>query len=218
MARKTHQQLGERSLTAVRVPVTASREDAMTDRADRMARFAAGARRILARALTLGGVVVAGWLLALLFGASPAAAGSATAETAAAGTTASGSEAAADSRPATDAALAIPSTEAVTGSAKDGLPAPDAPVLDNTGAMAGLKVDGLTSQSHPGYPAPSTVKESSGPNGLVPNGGNGPFGPGMGDVARSAFDPRLLVQRVPLARVLPPVFRTAADDPSFSPD
>ncbi|MFI6485549.1 hypothetical protein ACIBH1_47120 [Nonomuraea sp. NPDC050663] len=150
-----------------------------------MARFAAGARRILVRALTVGGLMIAGWLLAMLFGASPA-----TAET----------------------------TQAVTASATDIFPAADSSSV-NAEAMAGLNVDGLTSQSKPGTPVPSTAGDSHGPNGLVPNGGgSGPFGPGMGDVARSAFDPRLLAQRAPLACVLPPVVRTAADDPSFSPD
>jgi hypothetical protein len=84
--------------------------------------------------------------------------------------------------------------------------------------MAGLTVDGLTSQSEPGLPEPSTAGKNLGGNGLVPSGGSGSFGPGMGDVARSVFDPRLAVQRAPLAWVLPPVVRTAADDPSFSPD
>lgn len=87
-------------------------------------------------------------------------------------------------------------------------------------AMAGRRVNGLTSQYTPGSTAPSAehtivahfVASNSG------GGGSGPFGPGVGDVARSIEDPRLMVLPVPLAGILPPVVRTAADDPSFSPD
>ncbi|MEV0586753.1 hypothetical protein [Nonomuraea sp. NPDC050310] len=159
-----------------------------------MARFAAGARTVLSRALTVGGLMVAGWLLALLFGAAPANAEAAQTQ--------------ARTHEASQGVTGFPTVDTTTAS-----------VPDNTEAMAGLHVDGLTSQSKPGLPTPSTAGDTSGPNGLVPNGGgSGPFGPGMGDVARFAFDPRLLAQRAPLACVLPPVVRTAADDPSFSPD
>ena len=86
--------------------------------------------------------------------------------------------------------------------------------------MAGRGVDGLTSQSKPGFPAPATADHGSGDNGFVPQngGGSGLFGPGPGDVAWFAYDPRLTTQRAPLAFVLPPVVRTAADELSFSPD
>jgi hypothetical protein len=147
-----------------------------------MARFAAGARRLVVRACTIGGLLAVGWLLAVVFGlfsASPAAADS----------------------------TAVPGvSNAVAAS-------------DNAAAMAGREVDGLTSQSKPALPAPSTVDLSSGSHGFVPQGGGGSgLGPGMGDVARSYADPRLTALRAPLACVLPPVVRTAADDPSFSPD
>jgi hypothetical protein len=90
----------------------------------------------------------------------------------------------------------------------------------NAEAMAGRGVDGLTSQYAPGFPAPSTAEYKAGANGLAPQpgGGSGPFGPGLGDVVRSIIDPRLMVLPAPPAAVLPPVVRTAADDPSFSPD
>jgi hypothetical protein len=85
--------------------------------------------------------------------------------------------------------------------------------------MAGRTVDGLNSQRDPGLPAPSSAGKILDTNGLVPNGGgSGPFGPAAGDIARSVFDPRLQARRALLAYVLPPVVRTAADDPSFSPD
>ncbi len=70
--------------------------------------------------------------------------------------------------------------------------------------MAGLTVDGLTSQSDPGLPPPSTADHILDTNGLVPTGGgNGPFGPGMGDVARSVFDPRLEARRAPWRSCFP---------------
>ncbi|MEU8251991.1 hypothetical protein [Nonomuraea sp. NPDC048916] len=171
----------------------------MTERADRMARFAAGVRRVIARAVAVGFLLAAGWLLAILFGMLFAA------------------PAAAESTAATGAGTPL----AVTGSVTDGVAAVDGkvPALDNAGAMAGLTVDGLTSQSDPGLPAPSTASKMLDTDGLVPNGGgSGPFGPGMGDIARSVDDLRPEAERAPLARVLPPVVRTAADDPSFSPD
>ncbi|RSN03167.1 hypothetical protein DMB42_35335 [Nonomuraea sp. WAC 01424] len=158
-----------------------------------MARFAAGARGVVVRAVTMGALVAAGWLLAVVFGMMSAA------------------PAAADA------------TAATTGAA-DAAPAPlSAPASlsasDNAEAMAGRTVDGLNSQQDPGLPPPSSAGKILDTNGLVPNGGgSGPFGPGLGDVARSGVDPRLQYQLAIAARVLPPVVRTAADDPSFSPD
>ncbi|MET8140024.1 hypothetical protein ABZU32_06925 [Sphaerisporangium sp. NPDC005288] len=92
----------------------------------------------------------------------------------------------------------------------------DAPA--DAGAMAGRMVDGLTSQSKPLSPQPSTADHSAGANGFVPRPGSGPFGSGFGDVARSVFDPRLAVAPAEMASVLAPVVRAVADDPSFSPD
>lgn len=193
MARTSAQRWRDLTLAARRVPVTVPAESTMADRADRMARFAAGAHRLVARAAAVGVLLAAGWLLAMLFGmlsATPAAADSTAAPV-------------------------------VAGSITDDFPTAGeaASVTGNAEAMAGLKVDGLTSQSTPGMPDPSTATKNMGANGLAPNaGGNGPFGPGVGDIARSLFDPRFTAQRAPLACVLPPVVRTAADDPSFSPD
>ncbi|WP_344858911.1 hypothetical protein [Planomonospora alba] len=176
-------------------------------------RSATGARSTVRRVLAVGGLFAVGWLLAVVFGllgAAPAAADTAAVtevvSEAAAETAGSGALGAAASGPAS--------------------PAGDFPTesghLSATGnaeAMAGRGVDGLTSQSSPGSPARSTV-DHAGANGFVPqsNGGSGLFGPGVGDIARFVFDPRLRAQRAPLACVLPPVVRTAADDPSFSPD
>ncbi|WP_433249031.1 hypothetical protein ACQPYK_01625 [Streptosporangium sp. CA-135522] len=183
-----------------------SADDAIFARADRMARFAAGTWQIVRRVFAIGGLLAAGWLLAVVFGLLAAA------------------PAAADTTAATGVARSDAPDSAASGSA---LQAEDFPTdsggLSATGnaeAMAGRGVDGLTSQSKPLSPAPATVDHSSGADGLVPQtgGGSGLSGPCMGDVARFVYDPRLMAQRAPLACVLPPVVRTAADDPSFSPD
>ncbi|MEU0568723.1 hypothetical protein ABZ297_25550 [Nonomuraea sp. NPDC005983] len=177
--------------------MTDSTEHTIIERPRRMARFAAGARQALARAAALGALVAAGWLLAVLFGMI------------------SSSPAAAESTAATE------TPHAVTGPITGDFPTAGGKVSasDNAEAMAGLTVDGLTSQSDPGLPQPSTASKMLGTNGLAPNGGgSGPFGPGMGDIARSFVNPRLAATPAPLACVLPPVVRTAADDPSFSPD
>ncbi|MFI7453681.1 hypothetical protein ACIBQX_39750 [Nonomuraea sp. NPDC049714] len=194
MARTSVQQVGDMSLAARRVPATISADGSITCRADRMARFAAGARRVIVRAAAAGVLLVAGWLLAVAFGmlfAAPAAAD-------------------------TTAATGVGTPQPATGiSPVSGMTS----ASDDAGAMAGLTVDGLTSQSDPGLPPPSTADNILDTDGLVPNGGgNGPFGPHVGDVARSDFDPRLEARHVPWAFELPPVVRTAADDPSFSPD
>lgn len=204
------------SPAARHVPVTVSADDAgdagdvgdaVLARGDRMARFAAGARRAAGRVLGACVLLAAGWLLAVVFGlpgAAPAAA-----DTTAAATGADG--------------LPVPGP-AASGSAPqaDVLP-PDGYRLSttpNAEAMAGRSVDGLTSQSTPALPAPSTADHDSGANGFVPQGGGGPglSGPGAADVTRFVYDPRPMAQRAPMACVLPPVVRTAADDPSFSPD
>ncbi|TDD11668.1 hypothetical protein E1294_44755 [Nonomuraea diastatica] len=178
-----------------------------------MARFAAGARRLVMRATAVGALVAAGWLLAVLFGmltAAPAAADS-TAATGASATSAAG-------LPATETA-AVPSAVTEVGASAASLDPDHVSASDNAEAMAGRTVDGLNSQQDPGLPTPSTAGQILDTNGLVPNGGgSGPFGSATGDVARSVFDPRLEARRAPPAYVLPPVVRTAADDPSFSPD
>ncbi|MEV6160092.1 hypothetical protein AB0L53_58120 [Nonomuraea sp. NPDC052129] len=203
------------ALASRRVPVIIFAEDAIADRAARMARFAAGARQVIARVVAAGVLLAAGWLLAVLFGLLFAA------------------PAAADSTAATGTATAAGTSHTVTGSITDGFPTADGRVSasdnaemigkvsasDNAEAMAGRTVDGLNSQSDPGLPPASPATDILDTNGLVPNGGgSGPFGPSMGDIARSFFDPRIEARRAPLASVLPPVVRTAADDPSFSPD
>ncbi|WP_246083728.1 hypothetical protein [Nonomuraea diastatica] len=196
-----------------RLPVTLQGQDTATDRVDRMARFAAGARRLVMRATAVGALVAAGWLLAVLFGmltAAPAAADS-TAATGASATSAAG-------LPATETA-AVPSAVTEVGASAASLDPDHVSASDNAEAMAGRTVDGLNSQQDPGLPTPSTAGQILDTNGLVPNGGgSGPFGSATGDVARSVFDPRLEARRAPPAYVLPPVVRTAADDPSFSPD
>ncbi|MGW0192032.1 hypothetical protein [Nonomuraea sp. NPDC003201] len=185
-----------------RLPVTVPAHDVTTVRIDRMARFAAGARRLVVRAVTVGALVAAGWLFAVIFGmltAAPAAAEVAT--------------------PAADAQAKTTAAQTVDGAASAQVPHSLTSPDDNAEAMAGRTVDGLNSQQDPGLPSPSTAGKILDTNGLVPNGGgSGSFGAAAGDVARSVFDPRLPVLRALLARVPAPVVRTAADDPSFSPD
>ncbi|SEN00870.1 hypothetical protein [Nonomuraea pusilla] len=262
MTRTMVQQPRAMALAVLRVPVTPSRPGVTGGRAHRMARFAEAARRLLVRAFATGGLVAAGWLIAVLFGAftaTPAAAdttaamGTATetasgAEVAVSREVASGAEVGASQEVASRAEVAVPvrgasgaevpADASVTPGA--GVPAAgqvdgvragassmgwfpshlDVPTAgtDNAAAMAGRTVNGVNSQQDPGLPAPSSAAEILDTNGLVPSGGNGPFGPGMGDVTRSLFDPRLQIRRAPVACGLPLVVRTAADDPSFSPD
>ncbi|WP_226899110.1 hypothetical protein [Nonomuraea phyllanthi] len=224
MARAVVLQPGAMPLVAHRLPVTSSAQDATTDGIHRMARFAAGARRLVVRTVTVGALVAAGWLLAVLFGmltAAPAAAEATTAEaTTAEATTAEAVNAEAVNVEATtagDAAAAISVSDAL---GSQSLTRPGRlSRSDNAEAMAGRTVDGLNSQQDPGLPSPSTAGKILDTNGLVPNGGgSGPFGAAAGDVARSVFDPRLQARRALQAPVSPPVVRTAADDPSFSPD
>ncbi len=206
MARVPHGQWRASSPAVRRAPVALPVDDTIPDRADRMARFAAGTRRGVRQALAIGGLLAAAWLLAVVFGllgAAPAIADT-TATTGEAGsqtphTAASGSASRADVFPTVSGGLSA---------------------THNAEAMAGRGVDGLTSQSKPGFPVPATVEHGSGANGFVPQsgGGSGLPGPGPGDVAWFAYDPRQMTRRVPPAFVLPPVVRTAADDPSFSPD
>lgn len=206
MARMPQGQWRASSPAAQRVPVAVPADDAIFAWADRMARFAAGTRQIVRRVFAIGGLLAAGWLLAVVFGLLGAA------------------PAAADTTAATGVAHSDAPDSAASGSAlqADVFPT-DSGGLSATGnaeAMAGRGVDGLTSQSKPTSPAPATVDHSSGADGFVPqsSGGPGLSGPGVGDVSRFVYDPRLTAQRAPLACVLPPVVRTAADDPSFSPD
>jgi hypothetical protein len=206
VARTPQGQWRASSPAARRVPVTVPVDETIFARGDRMARFAAGTRQIVGRVSAIGGLLAAGWLLAIVFGllgAAPAAANT----TAEAGAARSGTLDTAASE------SALQADDVPTGS---GILS----ATDTAEAMAGRGVDGLTSQSRPGFPAPATVEHGSGANGFVPQsgGGSGLSGPGPGDVAWFAYDPRQTTRRVPPAFVLPPVVRTAADDPSFSPD
>ncbi|MFF0572937.1 hypothetical protein [Streptosporangium saharense] len=171
-----------------------------------MARFVVGARAVFRRALALGGVLAAGWLLALVFGLLGAA-------PAAADTTAAAGAARLDAPDSTAPGPAFQAGVFPTGGGGFS-------VSGDAAAMAGRGVDGLTSQSKPTSPAPASDDHSAGANGFVPqgSGGSGPSGPGVGDVTRFVHDPRVTARRAPAARALPPVVRTAADDPSFSPD
>ncbi|WP_181871512.1 hypothetical protein [Sphaerisporangium album] len=190
-----------------------------------MARFVAGSR--LGRLLAVGGLIAVGWVLGLVFGL----AGAASAEShVPSGHVAAAGQAGEDvqvSRVVAD----VGTSGAARGSASTPphvasgpAPAGGFPTVSDTasadaGAMAGRSVDGLTSQSKPAHPTPSTADHSAGADGIVPRGGgSGPFGPGPGDVARSVFDPRLVATPAVTASAPAPVVRTAADDPSFSPD
>jgi hypothetical protein len=176
--------------------------------------------------ILVGGLTLAGWLATALFGllglSSAAAEATVVPQEA---SKADRLEAAAglvvfsaDGFPTARGDLASVRGRAARGSAwridtSEGAPA----VPDDAEAMAGRGIDGLTSQSEPLLPAPITA--NLGADGVMPHGGGiGQFGPGAGDVARSIFDPRLAVRRVPLASVPLPVVRTAADEPSYTPD
>lgn len=204
MTREAVRQMRVVARAACRPRVTVPAQDVTTDQGDRMARFAAGARRSVVRAVAIGALVAAGWLLAVVFGMLTAA------------------PAAADATAVTGAELTGAAHQSLTGSdrasAPDGADTPDrASASDNAEAMAGRTVNGLNSQRDPGLPPPSDAGKILDTGSLVPNGGgSGPSG--SGEVARSVFDPRPQAGRVPLARLLPPIVRTAADDPSFSPD
>lgn len=177
----------------------------------RMARFAAGSR--LGRLLAVGGLIAAGWLLGLFFGVFGTA-------MSVAGTTPSHDVAGSvlpDRLSGPDLGLPpLPGAAESHGKSTDGFPTVAHDVSVNAEAMAGRTVDGLTSQSKPLLPPPSTADHAPADQGLVPqsSGGNILFG----DVAREVFEPRFTKLPAPLAAVVPPVVRTAADDPSFSPD
>lgn len=177
----------------------------------RMARFAAGSR--LGRLLAVGGLIAAGWLLGLFFGVFGTA-------MSVAGTTPSHDVAGSvlpDRLSGPDLGLSpSPGGAGSHGKSTDGFPTVAHDVSVNAEAMAGRTVDGLTSQSKPLLPPPSTADHAPADQGLVPqsSGGNLLFG----DVAREVFEPRFTKLPAPLAAVVPPVVRTAADDPSFSPD
>ncbi|MER6824642.1 hypothetical protein ABT352_01450 [Streptosporangium sp. NPDC000563] len=161
------------------------------------------------RALAIGGLLAVAWLLAVVFGLLGAA-------PAVADTTATAGEAHSQTSHTAHTAASGPALGAGVFPTVGGGPS----ATENAEAMAGRGVDGLTSQSQPEFPAPAPVEQGSGANGFVPQSGSGSGtpGPGPGDVAWFAYDPRPTTQRVPPAFVLPPVVRTAADDPSFSPD
>lgn len=209
MARVPHEQWRASSPAARRAPVTLPVDDTIPGRADRMARFAAGTRWGFMRALAIGGLLAVAWLLAVVFGLLGAA-------PAVADATATTGEARSQTPHTAHTAASGPALGAGVFPTVGGGPS----ATENAEAMAGRGVDGLTSQSQPEFPAPAPVEHGSGANGFVPQSGSGSGtpGPGPGDVAWFAYDPRLATQRVPLAFVLPPVVRTAADDPSFSPD
>lgn len=189
----------------------------------RMARFAAGAR--YGRRLVIGGLIAAGWLLALFFGLGAAPAVAATVEGhIPGGHVGSFAAGVAGHTAAAEAGVprsAVSSTSHVaTGPASaGGFPTVSDIFPADAGAIAGRTVDGLTSQSTPAPSPPSTAEHSAGVNGFVPrNGGSGLSGLGLGDVARSVVVPGPLVTRVGQARADVPIVRTVVDDPSFSPD
>ncbi|MCT9929812.1 hypothetical protein N5079_06210 [Planotetraspora sp. A-T 1434] len=201
------EQRGAMPAAEPRVDVTV----AGSGRGDRMARFAAGSR--LGRLLVIGGLIAAGWLLGVIFNVS----GTATSVAETAPSHVAAGSVLADHFPTAGSGgslTAIPGGASTAGS--DGFPTASDNASMNAEAMAGRTVDGLTSQSKPVLPSPSTVDHAPGDHGLVPQASGGSIL--FGDVARPVFEPRLTHLPAPLAAVLPPVVRTAADDPSFSPD
>jgi hypothetical protein len=175
-----------------------------------MARFAAGSR--LGRLLIVGGLIALGWLLGVIFGVF----GAATSAAEAAPSQHVAGSVLPDQFPKAGAtgSLAASGGTASTGRS-DGFPTAIGKASVNAEAMAGRTVDGLTSQSKPVLPPP-TADNAPGDQGLVPQTSGGSFL--FGDVARSVFEPRFTKLPAPLAAVVPPVVRTAADDPSTSPD
>ncbi|GLX01430.1 hypothetical protein Misp02_55160 [Microtetraspora sp. NBRC 16547] len=145
--------------------------------------------------MIISGFVAVAWLLGVIFGVFGTASASA------------------DAAPSTVVTGSVIDGGASTRT--DGFPTSD-DASANAEAMAGRTVDGLTSQSKPGFPPPSTADHTPGSKGMVPQGSGGSTL--FGDVARSFYDVRLVELPAPFAGVLPPVVRTAADDPSISPD
>lgn len=208
MTRTSKEQRGASSPAAVPgVPVTSP---GSAERG-RMARFAAGPRP--GRVLIIGGLIAVGWLLSVIFGVFGAA-------VSVAETTPSHDVAGSvlpDHFVSADPGLpSSPDAAGFRGESIDGFPTAADDVSANAEAMAGRTIDGLTSQSKPLLPPPSTANHAPADQGLVPqsSGENILFG----DVARDVFEPRFTKLPAPLAAVVPPVVRTAADDPSFSPD
>ncbi|MDH2426480.1 hypothetical protein [Sphaerisporangium sp. TRM90804] len=212
------------------MPVTISGDEAQArtvlTREARMARFAAGSR--LVRLFAVGGLIAVGWLMGVILGLAGAAPAAADVHFPAGHLApvkvveaVTPPEEVVETVETRDVRRALSTTpHAALGPASaGGFPTmSDSPPAD-AGAMAGRTVDGLTSQSKPALPAPSSAEHSAGANGFVPRGsGSGPYGPGFGDVAGSVFDPRLAVMAAEPVGARLPVVRTTADDPSFSPD
>ncbi|WP_248959959.1 hypothetical protein [Sphaerisporangium perillae] len=184
-----------------------------------MARFVAGSR--FGRLLAIGGLIAVGWLLGVVFGTVGAAPAAAEARVPAGHVATAKVGDLVESAHTGAVRRSVSTTPHVaTGPAlAGGFPTVSVNAPADAGAMAGRTVDGLTSQSKPVHPQPSTADHSAGANGFVPRGGgSGPSGPSLGDVARSVFDLRLMVAPAVLVSAPTPVVRTAADDPSFSPD
>ncbi|GII52385.1 hypothetical protein Pth03_07740 [Planotetraspora thailandica] len=175
-----------------------------------MARFAAASR--LGPLLAIGGLIAAGWLLGVIFGVF----GTATSVAQTASAHVAAGSALSDHFPTADAGASHAAGSAGILESSGDFPTVSDNAPANAEAMAGRTVDGLTSQSKPVLPPPSTADHAPENHGLVPQAGGGSLM--FGDVARPVFEPRLTKLTAPLAAVVPPVVRTAADDPSFSPD
>ncbi|WP_307800869.1 hypothetical protein [Microbispora triticiradicis] len=211
MTSTSQEQWGASSPVAVPgVPVTSPGRHERS----RMARFAAGSRS--GRLLVIGGLIAAAWLLGVLLGVL----GTATSAAGAAPSHDAAGSVLPDRVSGPD--LGLPPSPGAAGVARphgksaDGFPTAADDTSVNAEAMAGRTVDGLTSQSKPMLPPPSTADHAPADQGLVPQTSGGSIL--FGDVARPVFEPRLTTLPAPLAAVVPPVVRTAADDPSFSPD
>ncbi|WP_055482471.1 hypothetical protein [Sphaerimonospora mesophila] len=187
-----------------------------------MARFAAGSP--LGRLLVIGGLITVAWLLGVIYGVFGSAASVAGMPTQSSshdvvGPVLSDVLSAADSPSSVVPSRPLASSaggDAEAGSwSSGGFPTATESASANAEAMAGRTVDGLTSQSKPLLPS-SSAKDHVGDHGLVPqtSGASMLFG----DLTRSVFEPHFTKLPAPMAAVVPPVVRTAADDPSFSPD
>lgn len=190
-------------------------------RGGRTARFAAGFP--LLRLLAIGGLIVAAWLFVVVYGVFGPAMSVAGMHAQLSSHNVAGPvlpdvlhTALPKAQTAGPLAASSASANAVTDTGgSGGFPTATDNASADAEAMAGRTVDGLTSQSKPLLPSPSAVDYAS-DHGLVPQ----TSGMSMlfGDDARAMFEPRFTRLPAPMVAVRPPVVRTAADDPSYSPD
>lgn len=206
MSHSPREQREAQSSAAVRC---ASAAASVLRSAGRLARSMAGSP--LGRRLMAGVVLAAGWLLGVvlcLFGtATPAEATAVHSSPGVAGSVSSGHSSATRSAGSPFSDVGGTVTED-----SDGFPTATKASADAE-AMAGRTIDGLTSQSRPLFPPTPGDQAASG---AVPQGNGGPIM--FWDGGGLLVEPHFIKLPAPWAAIRPPKVRTAADDPSFSPD